>query len=208
MKVKAGNEVIQAVISIDPGGELDEAMLPAGTRLVLKAENPFELPKDHSKRRMIEEEGKVLFIAEHDGYCIPMCSGKGKWDSGVYVPSEDFHVIQFDEGEFFADDTVKYKSAYGEMTEAEFLREHLKKLNLRQGQPGPYVEATREWFEEQQFGQVRKPRDEGQLIQKLTTMEPSEIRAYFTEEEIEKHKLERATKDRLIVAFLSEGKAL
>ncbi len=208
MRIRAGNEMIRAIVEITPGGELDEAMLPPGTRLMLKSENPYNLPRNHPKRVAIEQEGKTLFISLSDGYSIPMVNAIGKWESGVYVSADNLHVIQFREGEFFADDEVKYKTSYGQLTELEFLREHLKRLNLRQGEPPPYVEATREWFDEQDGVPKLAPTDHTQTLSALTNMDPHEIRAYFTPDEIGRLKLQKATKDRLIVAFLQEGKSL
>ena len=206
MKVRAGNDIVRAIVEITPGGELDEAMLPPGTRLLLKSENPYELPPSHPKRVAIEQEGKTLFIAQHDGYSIPMVNAVGKWESGVYVSKEQLHVIQFKEGEYFADTVEKYNSTYGLMTEAEFLREHLKRLKLRVGQPAPYVEATKDWFRKNSGLPELPTADVG--IQQLTNMEPAELRAYFSPDEIERLKLAKASKDRLIVAFLQERKSL
>jgi len=209
MKVRAGNKLVQAVVEIAAGAELDEAMLPAGTRLVLKAENPYTLPKDHPKRKMVDQ-GKVLFIAQNDGFSIPMVAGKGRWNDGKqYVLDEVFHPIQFVEGEFFADDEKKYKTHLGELTEVEFLRKYLGGLNLREGQTPPFIEATPEWFAENN-GEVlhHEPRNEASVIDALMAKGPSEIRKLFTEEEIERLNLKKASKDKLVITFMQEGKTL
>jgi len=207
MKIKAGDKVVQTIIEVLPNGELDEAMLPEGTRLRLKIENPWELPSNHQKRIAIEQDNKSLFIAKSDNFSMPMVNGIGRWENGVYVSKDNLHVIQFSEGEFLADNEIKYQSSYGLMTEAEFLREHLKRLNLRKGQIGPYIEGTREWFKEN-FGMVEEPKSASQEIDDLIDMEPNEIRGYFTNEEIKEFKLEKASKDKLIVAFIQNNKTL
>jgi len=152
----------------------------------------------------------VLFIAQNDGFSIPMVAGKGRWNDGKqYVLDEVFHPIQFVEGEFFADDEKKYKTHLGELTEVEFLRKYLGGLNLREGQTPPFIEATPEWFAENN-GEVlhHEPRNEASVIDALMAKGPSEIRKLFTEEEIERLNLKKASKDKLVITFMQEGKTL
>ncbi len=148
------------------------------------------------------DEDHVLFTSKYRRYKVWVRARRLELRNGIQVITDEGHVIEFKDGFYLADNTRKIMTIYGEKTEAEFLRGMVKERETI-GTAHPVYEGNP--FEPKP---ITEDADKMDLFSMFDAQTIEALRGLFTAEEVEEHKLERATKDRLVTTALRLHKSV
>lgn len=164
--------------------------------------DPYKMPENHPYRLRLDE-GLILFRSPMKSYAIPLRNPIHQMIDGQRIVKDRGLCINFTDGEYWANPKKMVKTATGERDEVTVLRE-LVRRRKENGDNYPIEEVTPAQLD----SATAAPESESNYVDTLERLDIQGIRDLFTVHEISEHKLERATKDKLIITALRLKKAL